>query len=237
MILESESSLFNKNTLNIFTDASVCQKDHNTCPGFVSYIGKDRINEKYLILDHSTNNEGEIYAIYMAITEAILKKPFISRINIFSDSRISVMGLREWIFNWIQNRKDSVLYNSSGEIVKNQELFLNCVFLILKYNLKIHLYHVRGHMNPGNETDVHKFIDSFKAHNECVFFQPSISLAIAMMNCNAHIDNLTRNFLERYGNDSTVFHYNPKIDTLISPIYSNPIDMDKYKKLVSGHFY
>lgn len=239
MILENVSSVFNTKTLNIFTDASVSQKDHKTCPGYVSYIGNDRINERYVILDQSTNNEGEIYAIYMAIQEAIWKKPFVSRINIFSDSRISVMGLREWIPDWINNQRESILYNSSGEVVKNQELFLSCMYFILYYNLEIHLYHIRGHLNPKNEKDIRKFIDSFKTENECVFFQPSVSLATTMMDCNAHIDNLTRKYLERYGNDPTAFHFNYKTDNnLISSVYNeNFIDITRYQKLISGYFY
>ena len=132
--------LGNSNTLNIFTDASIKQVGQETvgCAGAFCVAGKDRtiINQTNRILRYATNNSSEITAVKLGIDLAIDYRNDFDTINLFSDSKICIYGLREWIFNWIDNMSNGVLYNSSNTEVANQEMFKKIINLITHYNTK-----------------------------------------------------------------------------------------------------
>ena len=88
------NNIFNDKTLNIFTDASV-YKSKNIIfgsPGYVAVIGEQIVDERSIILTESTNNESELYAIYMAIQYALCNRDKVEVINIFSDSQFAIFG-------------------------------------------------------------------------------------------------------------------------------------------------
>ena len=104
MVLEASNAVY-KNALNIFTDASVINRSISL-PAYIMMNGKDNkeITRYGMALENSTNNEGEAYAIKMAIQYCV--SPFMLNfmdctygeryINIFSDSKITIFGLRDW---------------------------------------------------------------------------------------------------------------------------------------------
>lgn len=225
------NQFFNKNTLNIFTDASILNRSNKNsnyfigAPGYIATINDIVLSERIEILTGSTNNESELYAIYMAIQFALLNRDKVKIINIFSDSKFCIYGLREWIFKWINNIKDDKIYNSSGKEVSNQKLFLNIVYTILSYNLEVNFYHVRGHFK---EDDAKLFSYEFKLNN---FMNDDIDIYLAkrMIYYNNRIDNDTRQSLSSISNNS---------QKLWIPEYfaREDIDIDHYKELIKFKF-
>ena len=75
VILRNEN-IFNKDTLNIFTDASITtirKPGHNEtigCPGAYVIGGDKELDLQTQILRNSTNNNSEITAIFMGVLEA-----------------------------------------------------------------------------------------------------------------------------------------------------------------------
>lgn len=216
--------VFNDNTLNIFTDASMTKTDDDEsvgCPGYVAVIGNLVVDRQAQILRESTNNESEVYAILMAIQFALANRNKVKVINIFSDSQFAVYGLREWIFKWMNNIQDDRLYNSSGKEVANQHIFMNIIYTILQYNLNVSIYHNRGHF-PKSKTQ--EFIKLFKKHN---FLNDTIDYqtASSIMYYNDMIDKYTRGTLQqnKFPNKLEMLDY----------CASNDLDMNHYKKLLN----
>ena len=153
------------NTINIFCDASIKTVNNTTygCPGSVVVSSNGLIIEKEsTILVDSTNNESEIYAILLATQQAIKYKHY-KRVNIFSDSRISVMGLRDWMKSWIKRSKNGILMSTSG-IVANQQIFLHVLHLIINNLDEYHLYHIDGHCSSNR--NIMNAIKDFKKFNK-----------------------------------------------------------------------
>lgn len=170
-------AFFNNHTANVFTDASV--KNHGkiteVISGMVSitgHINDPTIIENYIRLLPSTNNEGEIYAIYMAILHCIeLRNSSNGKydtFNIFSDSKISVFGLREWYDGWLKNSREigsNRLISSSGKEVANQEIFLKCFNAIINNDIHINVYHIRGHIDLTHNNQYEQFVEDFMVSN------------------------------------------------------------------------
>ena len=226
--------------LNIFTDASIkrirIENSFIGCPGMVAYIGYRELNKRLEIMQHSTNNESEIRAIQMAIEyvyEYIPIIPYIKRINIFSDSKISVYGLREWYKNWFMNIKNGELYGSSGK-VKNQKYFIFIIKAIEQLGLPINIYHLRGHMLNKQW----QFVDSFYKENHIVGYNGKMDIRLRdyLIHGNDEIDKET-GIIDTLDTLNISIPY--KKDKLINPfIYTdliNSIDLKKYENLISKY--
>ena len=204
----SKKDVFNDTTLNIFTDASITrinnyyQTDSNyfiSCPGCVSLIREEVVDLKYDILKDCTNNRGEIYAILLAINSIVKLLPLhpeIQTINIYSDSKISVYGLREWIFKWTV--EDNQLINSSGKSVANQDIFLPIIYSIMQLQLNVSIFHLNGHVSYDSPKQRYDFITSFRENNLIPNFL-SNDLVDILINYNNYIDKFTRDQLTEIG--------------------------------------
>lgn len=213
-----KDAIFNDYSINIFTDASV--RDHEdtveSVAGALLLYPKGTVNSPYIYENtrilNSTNNEGEIYAILMGINLAIrlLQANEAYRdytINLFSDSRICIFGLREWYSSWISNGRNNQFMNSSGQPVANQEIFIQCMNLIMFYNLKINFYHIRGHKDPTKKNDFQQFSKDFMISNY-IKEEPSRNLVLALAQFNDYVDYNTRGSLLPEG-------VNHKIPTIV----------------------
>lgn len=93
--------IYNKDTLNIFSDASMINSSEpklgTGCYGAVAVCGDQIIDSFYRISSRSTNNSCEIKGLRAAILLANKWKGQFSFINIFSNSQISVFGLKDYI--------------------------------------------------------------------------------------------------------------------------------------------
>ena len=227
--------VFNKYTLNIFTDASITKVNGETigCPGYIAVIkNREEIpfetHTNSQILRNTTNNECELYAIRMAIQEAISMKDKFKIINIFSDSQFAVYGLREWMFEWITNMHGGRIHNSSCKPVANQDIFNAIVSDIIEHDLCVNIYHNRGHFNSGRVSELTKFIELFTKHN---FLNDYINeeLAFEIIKYNDKIDNFTRDRL-KVPNALCIMN-----KPFVLPEYDarNDLDLNHYKELLN----
>ena len=196
------------NTLNIFCDASVRKRGEDSfdaCYSVVAVNENTVIDSDTKVISNSTNNGGEIRGLRLALSIAnkwINKYDFI---NIFSDSKISIIGLREYIYNWKYNEKTGKLINRSGTPVANQEVFIECYYLLsnldrLKPN-RVQLLHQRGHIN-NDIRSLCKARKSFKKENH-INADVNLNLINYISTWNNYVD---------YNSRSTLRHTSHKIN-------------------------
>lgn len=223
MILRNDD-VIGENILNIFTDASIerFNDSYIGSAGSITVLNEEIIDQDIQILYPATNNLSEIYSLKLGIMQALKhRNPNIERINIFSDSKISVFGLREWIFKWVCDNKDGTLYSSSGTPVANQTYFLEIINLIMTNQLYVNIYHQRGHKNSNKYQDIVEFKKSFRDSNG-IDIQENLIYNLIMYN--DYIDRTTRNELSKINKQ--------ELNQILSPIsygyrYFN---FEEYKK-------
>ena len=146
------NDFFNANTLNIFTDASM--NSHNTiaCAGCMCVYGEVDKKLPYLHTDFKsqiwknvTNNIGEAIAVQMGIFEALEHRNF-PIIRVISDSQITIFGIRDRIFNWKESKKHPGKLVGTSDVIKNQEYFLEMLYVMLEANVPIQFVHQQGHV-------------------------------------------------------------------------------------------
>lgn len=226
-------------TLNIFSDASILKTTKDNlpytigCPGVIIKSGIYEIDRKYEIIPNTTNNFCEIRAIGIAVTMANWYNQFydIDRINIFSDSKISVYGLRQWIYSWVRNSYNGELIGSSGP-VKNQSEILKIIQYIIYNNLRINLFHVRGHHDHGTQKEFFKFKESFCRENNISIHEDQ--LIRDLIYGNHVVDIMTRDML----NSSNISEI---MQDKLQPVFDydyikiiQTLDINKYRDLMTG---
>lgn len=197
---------------NVFTDASVTTNTIHTHGQNISYyvsssgaaIYSDNFNviDSMVNLFHNyTNNQAEAKAIQYGLSLGYRYARPDQVINIFSDSKISVSGLRDWCFSWFErfnrtNPPDGLLVSSDGRTpVANQTQFLDIIDMIITTDRPVRFYHIRGHMKINNFGDRVKFQRSFVREN-CIYGKLSESFISYCIRGNDIIDNLTRSYLD-----------------------------------------
>lgn len=101
-----------------------------------------RVKELSGRVNDTTNNRMELMAVIQAL--GFLKTP--ACIDLYTDSKYVQMGISQWIRNWKRNRWRS----SSGDSVKNRDLWEELDTACSKHKIQFHW--VKGHAgNPGNE--------------------------------------------------------------------------------------
>lgn len=212
--------------INIFCDASIDTNVHIACGGCLIVMQNDDgsiepMYHRLCLQTNATNNSSEILAIYTGIKEAIqLKCAYPNAIfRLFSDSKISLYGLRDWIKNWIKNsqlRGTEVLISSSGQPVANQQYFIKIFNVIVDTNLCIEFYHQRGHVGQAGGVSKEKARAQFIKANKT---SPELMGVDINMLCeyNNYIDEVTRNTVQAY-----VLHGSIVNGAYFEPIY--PID-------------
>ena len=184
------------NAINTYTDASLV-KDSNgitsTCAGYVTVYRGKILDEGTRVLYNTTNNFGEIYAIYMGVQSLLRYAHMDTFLNLFSDSKISVDGLTTWISGWIKNQdKNGILYSSAGTMVANQEIFSAIVNMIAYQGVHLQIHHILGHINPNNASLLNKARIMFKRENGVLLSEDIIR---EICSYNNYIDNRTRDTL------------------------------------------
>jgi ribonuclease HI len=86
-----------------------------------------------------TNQRAELYAIIMAIKEAIAKKW--KRIRIYTDSMYSINCITKWCKKWKLNNWKKL----DGDEIKNKEFIIELFELYNSHNIKFN--HVKSHQN------------------------------------------------------------------------------------------
>jgi len=204
-------------TGNIFCDASMDIQHKIGCSGamLVSEDFLTPIDYYYVKQINATNNSAEILAIYEGVMMAIYfknrKDNNFDRFRIFSDSKVCIYGLREWIYNWVNNQNfDGTLRRSDMTPVLNQNRFKDIVRLILDYNVPISFVHQKGHtLSHQDDMSRNFFI------NTNGFTPESIGGEIKYFNkYNNEVDRISREKL--YERDTHLF-FDGALNSVIKP--------------------
>ena len=211
-------------SINIFTDASITKSIYGETIGCSGAIYMENTATcKFEISRDSTNNISEITAIKLAVELAIQNK--LDMVNIWSDSQWSIFGLTKWIRSWMNNMKNYQLMNSSGEEVKNQQIFLCIIKMIVENNLRVNFYHIKGHVNEKDIKSINHAISVFNRSNNASISRDKMYHAVIMNNM---VDRETRLLLENFKNVQPI-----KLTRgIINPIISKE-EMDIYYRLVT----
>lgn len=196
---------YNSDTLNIFSDASIIYDEKNNkctgCYGVVCVTRDTIIDQCYHLVSDTTNNNSEIKGIRAALSFANIYRGRFKYINIFSDSKISIDGLRDYIYRWSYNPKDGLLYTSTGKPAANQAIFIECnqMMNILgadPYTMFC-LYHQNGHINDSYR-DLCRAANTFSRSNN-IYGKVDINLIRYISTYNDIVDKTSRSILKRNG--------------------------------------
>ena len=185
----------NSKELEIFCDASIRKFLDGRifgCAGAIAPMYKGKSLE---IMPDSTNNAAEIEAVYLAVKLTKDLKdayPEIEKVTIYSDSKISVFGLREWMHRWVNNMRNGILYTDSRTPVANQEIFLKIISFLESNKLEINIRHQKGHVNALNQNSMRNAKRVYEESNKEVIDLQTLSRICWYNDC---IDRETRDML------------------------------------------
>lgn len=187
---------------DVFVDASVESNLRGACAGavLVDRSTNEILNIEFAYQPNGTNNSGEACAILIGVNLLSKLRDFLGndkgeyRLNLFSDSMISLFGVRQWIFKWLPCDASMVLHKNDGEEVKNQNYFKLIYNKIMLSNLPVNLYHQRGHCVHDPE----KIKDDFHKMNRCNCFDINVTPEY-LGHWNDYIDRATRDILYNGG--------------------------------------
>lgn len=216
-----KETFVNKDTLNIFTDASL-RKDANpdnntTCAAAIAFVGDDIIDRQFRIFVGETSNYGEIKAVRLGVELALAHRYNFSSINLFSDSQISIFGVRDRVFNW--RIIDDQLVGYANKVIKNQTEFLDVINLVTNNNLSINFWHQKGHVDGTNIKNLMYARSTFFESNRpfgSTQTNTDIQFIKYISNCNDMVDHYSRDMLYDVSvNKMRVvnpFNFSPRID-------------------------
>jgi ribonuclease HI len=138
----------NEYTLNIFTDASIksVPRGYDGCYGAIAVYNDTIIDEIYRVNSGTTNNNAEIKGVRAGVYLALKYQHTFKMINIFSDSQISIFGIRDRIASWVYDAEKDCLVGKQGQVIANQDVYLEIVYLMIQHNLRVNFLHQKGHV-------------------------------------------------------------------------------------------
>lgn len=219
------SDIVNEHTLNIFTDASIKQRKYryDGCYGAIAVYNDEVIDEIYRVITDTTNNNAEIKGVRAGILLALKYQNMFKTINIFSDSQISIFGIRDRFLTWSLSPTGKLL-GKTGQEILSQDIFLEIVYLILQYNLRVNFIHQKGHVTFKNDS-LYKAQHVFRASNS-IRGKIDMSIIRFISKWNNVVDDFSRSYLNRFNGDRLTE----------DPIMFFPctIDRTRYKKLTEN---
>ena len=231
-------NFFYKNAVNVFTDASLATIEHNgsqmkvVCPAYVTTMGGGVLEYGSRVFSKTTNSYGEIFAILLGLQSLLRFADSDLFLNIYSDSEISVKGLTIWLLDWYQKGKDKfILSAKSGGPVRNQEVFLEIVRLIVKHNVHVSFYNVLGHTNKNSVKDMFKFSHYFYKSNNLYHMSMPTEILQEMAGFNDMVDNMSRDTLYKVIKTEDPLKYKKKNPTSIY-WFPKDDDINKYYQLI-----
>ena len=181
--------IFNEDTINVFTDASMEPDNYHGCAGAVLVDQFYKATYRDIVLKKSNTYRSELIAIKLGIIEGL--KTGRKNINIFSDSLLSINGLRKWVFNWQKRSKDDILLTSEDKKVVNMDIIYDIIKMITKHDDRnINLFHQKGHIGPK---DTAKVMALFKRTNG---YSIDRKMVAVLKQYNDMVDHCTRTNLK-----------------------------------------
>lgn len=205
--------------LNVFVDAGVDKmsfKSTMSGSGVMVYYQDQLIHSSVTILKQSTNNIGELLAIFIGLNTAInlkrsINNPKIECINIYSDSSYSIDCVTRWYSKWMKNGrnvKNGCLSTLSGT-VKNQELIEAIIRSITISGESVNFIKVRGHQDSTNYESIEKNMEYIERANTYDID------AFNCTECECYPDEeMTKSIIDR----------NNLVDQLAGSVYPNTIE-------------
>jgi ribonuclease HI len=200
----SLSTIYNEETLNIFSDASFIPgmisdkkalgSHHITgfgkgCYCVLAVCGDNIIEKECVISSNSTVNASELKGIRKALSIANSYKHQYKRINIFSDSLYSVNLVKKNVIS-TYGRVDLVEANRSI-LLQIDYIFIE----LLKYpRCLVTLYHNSGHMNCKNLDNMITMSTKFQKFNNLPY-KIDLNLVRYVAKYNCLVDNISREYL------------------------------------------
>ena len=229
------SDLFNNNSICIFTDSSFKNESKNksiaigtTAPAVCIYNGTNLIMQDFKILHNSTTQQGELYAILIGIMKSYLYRNY-KHIRLFSDSQVSIFGIRDRIFKWVRETNEGKNILGEDGTIKNQDYIMDIIYYILSNNIPIELYHVKGHVKKSYDSILHakKVFQTSNNINENI----DDALIYMISNANNEVDNFSTRMLNQYINNPLYNILNTKSDMSIGYTQFN---IKTYYNLIKG---
>ena len=190
---------FNPETLNCFSDASMrkISKVMNTCAGSIAVCCDNIVDELCTVTSDCTVPAAELRGIRNSLSLAYKWRNQFRVINLFSDSLISIYGLRDSIYKWRFNYNDGSYYLKNN-IVKNQELIIECNMLVQELqrnNNIVNIFHQKGHVKNDIQ-ELREAIETFKRSNH---FNGKVDYNFirSISTYNNYIDEKTRSIIKR----------------------------------------
>lgn len=187
------NTFYNADTLNIFCDASMRKRGNaqDGCYGAIALCGDTLVDKLIRINSNTTNNNCEIKAIKAGVILGIRHGGMFKMVNVFSDSQISIFGIRDRLYGW--NCYNGVLYGSSNQPVSSQDIYIEIMMLMIEYSQIINFWHQKGHVSNSGKTlneALHTFLSSNRIRDPV-----DINLIRYISKYNDRIDNETRSVL------------------------------------------
>lgn len=220
----TKGAIFNKESVNIFTDASITTYNGMTigCPGYAVYVGDLIVDLGYAIDYDSTNNYSELHAILLGVIAASKYQDF-KYIRLFSDSQTSIYALRDRIFKWITKARKGQLYGTSKAPIGNQDIIMEIIYYILDNNIRIEFYHQKGHVPITSIDKLDYALYTFKDSNNINAYI-DMEVIKAISSANDHVDRYTKFILD---------NYIPQVQLYNAVSFGYvPFDTTKYKELI-----
>lgn len=191
----TEYDVFSKDAINIFTDASILKLSNGKyigCPGYVVVSKNDVLEADCYVTGDTTSNNSEIKAVRLGIFAAERYQNY-KYIRLFSDSQLCIFGLRDRIYNWMRKIHDGKVCGYDGKPIKNQEVFLEIAYYIMRKNIRIEFFHQRGHISLASPQALKTAHDDFLRFNNVK--DVSSDLIGRLSYYNNMVDSMTRSKL------------------------------------------
>ena len=151
-------------------------------------------------LDKTTNNKMEMMAIRDGLVVAYnhfhkFGNSKEDNLIVISDSDLCVLSLTKYIYSWLRNQKDGVLYKSNNKPVENQDVIKPAyeMLSILKSMMGVYVYHINSHVNKNTKHRI-DVMNKFMKKNNCLM---SIELFNNIIEENDLVDGLAKSFMEK----------------------------------------
>jgi len=129
-----------KNKITIYTDGAAKGNPGKAGWGAIVMTG-DKVHEMGGYNNYATNNQMELTASIEALKYIKLKcgRQGLPQVEIFSDSKYVILGITEWIHNWVKNGWKNI----TKKPVLNKEFWEDLYALNTKFKPKWN--YVKGH--------------------------------------------------------------------------------------------
>jgi hypothetical protein len=184
-----------------------------SCYGSVA-VTSDRIIEDYIRYQSNiTVPAAELRALRCSLILAKKYKDYFRTINFFSDSQLTIMTLRDYIYKWTYDPEINE-YRSrrvGRPVVVNISPILECCDMLidLQKDKCVNLYHQKGHVSNGKGSIEHA-TETFKKSN-AIKGSVDYNFIRYISIYNNYIDNKTRSYLQMQRKDIIQNYYHDAI--------------------------